>query len=222
MEEFLRLEINCYYDVFSPPGRSEPLPLILALHGYGGNKESMMKLVRRINETEFLIASLQGSSHFFTDEGGDGCPPKIGFSWRTMHKVEDSMQLHHNFLQKVIETLTRRGQADPERVFLIGFSQAAGMNYRYTLTYPDSIRGVVALCGGIPSDLETAPYQPSHTSVLHISTENDPYYPLETARTFSSRISRFCPDTTQLFFPGNHSVPKEAYPTVSEWLIQHI
>lgn len=222
MEESLRLEINCYYDLFTPPSGSHPLPLILALHGYGGSKESMMRLVRRINETDFLIASLQGPSHFFIDEGGADRLPKTGFSWRTLHKVQDSLELHHSFLQRVTETLTMRGQADPERVFLIGFSQAAGMNYRYMLTHPNKLRGVVALCGGVPTDLETAPYSPSQTSVLHISTENDRYYPLETARTFSNRISRFCPDTTHLFFPGDHSVPKEAYPVVRDWLLQRI
>lgn len=220
MEESLRLEINCYYDIFSPPERGEPMPLILALHGYGGSKESMMRLVKRINETDFLIASLQGPSHFFTDEGDAGRPPKTGFSWRTLYKAEDSLELHHAFVRRVTETLTSRGQADPERVFLIGFSQAAGMNYRYMLTHPNRLRGVVALCGGVPADLETAPYSPSQTSVLHISTDNDRYYPLETARAFSSRLSRFCPDTTQLFFAGDHSVPKDAYPVIRDWLLQ--
>jgi predicted esterase len=40
----------------------------------------------------------------------------------------------------------------PERHLLAGFSQAMALNYRFASTYPDAIRGVIAICGGLPGD----------------------------------------------------------------------
>ncbi len=47
-------EFPCYYDLFIPDG-DRPKPLIIAMHGYGGDKSSMMRLVRRINEDDYAI-----------------------------------------------------------------------------------------------------------------------------------------------------------------------
>ncbi len=52
-------EFPCYYDLHVPEG-GEPKPLVIATHGYGGDKRSMMKLARRINSKDFAIAALQG------------------------------------------------------------------------------------------------------------------------------------------------------------------
>jgi predicted esterase len=38
----------------------------------------------------------------------------------------------------------------PERRVLVGFSQAVALNYRFASTYPDAIRGLIAICGGLP------------------------------------------------------------------------
>ena len=48
-----------FYDVHIPEG-TQPKPLIIALHGYGGDKTSMMRLMRNINEQDYVIACLQG------------------------------------------------------------------------------------------------------------------------------------------------------------------
>ena len=37
-----------YYDVFMPDDLDGKAPLIIATHGYGGAKESMMKLARKV------------------------------------------------------------------------------------------------------------------------------------------------------------------------------
>jgi len=52
-----------YYDLYVPDDNaSTPKPLVIALHGYEGNKESMMALMRKVNDHDFIIASVQGRS----------------------------------------------------------------------------------------------------------------------------------------------------------------
>ena len=59
VERRLVQEFPCYYDLYVPDAAG-PRPLLIALHGYGGDKASMMRLARRINEQDYVIASLQG------------------------------------------------------------------------------------------------------------------------------------------------------------------
>ena len=47
-----------YYDLYVPDDNAPaPKPLVIALHGYEGNKESMMALMRKVNDRDFIIAS---------------------------------------------------------------------------------------------------------------------------------------------------------------------
>ena len=47
IERRMIVEFPCYYDLYLPEG-AQAKPLIIALHGYGGDKTSMMRLMRRI------------------------------------------------------------------------------------------------------------------------------------------------------------------------------
>ena len=68
-----------------------------------------------------------------------------------------------------MQTLTSEGVADPARIFLLGFSQSCALNYRFAFTYPDRLRGVIGICGGLPGDWETsALYQPTKAAVFHL------------------------------------------------------
>jgi len=49
-------ESSFYYDLYEPRGTG-PKPLLIALHGYGGNKESMMRFARSVNDKDYVIAS---------------------------------------------------------------------------------------------------------------------------------------------------------------------
>ncbi|MBL8149846.1 MAG: hypothetical protein JNN15_07950 [Blastocatellia bacterium] len=225
MEHKIAISQNVYFDLYKPASSLQRLPLLIALHGYAGNKESMMKLARRIDEEKFVIASLQGPSHFFIL--GDGLtfdpkatsPPKIGFSWRTNFKPEDSIEIHHQAILGAIETAQREAGADNNRVFLLGFSQSVALNYRFALTHPNLVSGIIAICGGVPGDLETGSYQPSpQTSVLHIGTDRDEYYSVEQTQSFQKRLQKWVRSVEIEIHEGSHAVPLEALPRMRSWL----
>jgi len=142
-----------YYDLYVPED-GKPKPLIIALHGYGGDKSSMMRLMRRIlrdGERDYIIACPQGP-HQHLVMPTEGAPNLgYGFGWLSNFKPEESVAMHHQLIREIIETLTSAGVADASRVFLLGFSQAAGANFRFAFTHGDLVRGVVAICGGIPA-----------------------------------------------------------------------
>ena len=119
-EQQIIQEFPNYYDLYIPEG-NEPKPLLIALHGYGGDKTSMMKLARRINEQDYVIAALQGPhQHMIIPKTRDE-KLKFGFGWLTNFKPEESVAMHHHNLRNIIQTLTSQGVADARNVFLLGF-----------------------------------------------------------------------------------------------------
>ncbi len=222
-EHRLVQEFPCYYDLYLPEGdTSQPLPkpLIVAMHGYGGDKSSMMKLVRRINERDFAIASLQGPHQHLVMSTTGSRKLGYGFGWLSDYKSEDSIALHHRFVDQVIDSAEKSGLVETSRVFLLGFSQAVGVNFRYVFTRPGKVRGVVAICGGIPSDWGSEDkYKSGPIDVLYIAAERDEYYTADRMRQNAEALKSRAGSVEFRLFDAGHEVPREAYPLINEWLL---
>ena len=221
MERTVRLTTTGFYDVSVPaaPERGTRLPLLIALHGYGGTKESILAVARRIVGADCVIAALQGTQQMMNRRRG--LSPRPGFGWGTMHNAEANQRLHHDFVRAVLADLRRRGPADPTRVFLLGFSQSVALNYRFAFTYPNVIRGVIAVCGGIPGDWETSGrYRRSATHILHISGTKDPFYPLARVRTYGAALARRARSVEHRFLPVGHRFPRRSLPMIRRWLLE--
>src|SRR5215471_14805759 len=101
-EKTIQQTTSLYYDLYVPDGdSSDPRPMLIALHGYEGNKESMMSLARKINSKDFIIASVQGPNAFFARSESNPNNQKIGFGWMMRYKAQETIRLHHQTLLSV-------------------------------------------------------------------------------------------------------------------------
>ena len=220
--------MTCFYDLHLPkfPAGDRGYPLLLALHGYGGTKESMLALAHRICGDRCAIASLQGPhQHTQRRQGRPGGTRtvRIAFGWGTMHNSAENRALHHEFTRRVIREIARTHRIDRKKIFLLGFSQSVGLNYRFAFTYPNTIRGVVGVCGGIPGDWETSrTYRRSGTDILHISGTKDPFYPLEQVRAFQGALERRAASVEHQFVPTRHVFPRRSLPAIRRWLLARL
>ncbi len=213
--------INLYYDLYVPERDTDrPMPLIIGLHGYEGNKESMMALARKINQDDFIIASLQAPNGFFVQTGDNKAMPRIGFGWMMQYKAHETISLHHRTVLSIIEETASNHSIDHEAIFLMAFSQSVALNYRFTFTHPNLIRGIVAVCGGIPGDWDEDKYRDSpKTDVLIIAGETDEIYPAERSRSFKERLARRAGTVDYRSFPVGHVFPRESLPMINEWVL---
>lgn len=217
-EQRIVQEIACYYDLYVPEGDG-PKPLLIALHGYGGDKTSMMRLARRINEQDFVIASLQGVHQHLVIPKTREEKLLYGFGWVTNFKPEESVALHHRNVRHIIETLTQQGIADARNVFLMGFSQAVGVNFRFAFTHAEMIRGVIAICGGIPGDWGTeGKYAGAALDVLYIGASQDEFYTPERLQQFASALVPRAHSVELKMFDCGHEVPRDSYPSIDQWI----
>lgn len=224
MERRVVIPATCFFDVHIPeaPPLGRGYPFLLALHGYGGTKESMLAMAQRICGDRFAIASLQGPhQHMQRQQGPRGV--RIAFGWGTMHNSAENQLVHHEFLRRVIEDVSAEHAVDQEKIFLLGFSQSVGLNYRFAFTHTNLIRGLIGVCGGIPGDWETSSkYDRSATDVLHISGTRDTVYPLERVARFKAALERRAPSVEHLFVPTRHRFPRRCVPVIRRWLLARI
>lgn len=212
----LKAEINLYYDLYFPEKLAPPAPLLVAIHGYGAHKRYMMREAQLVAPENFVIASLQAPhQHFRQTETGY----KTGFGWLTDYKATEYVRLHHNFILKVIEKLAGEKMIDVGKIYLYGFSQACALNFRFAFTYPEAVRGVIGICGGIPSDLETNKnYKPLTAAVLYLYASDDEFYPLEKYKGYAARLENRIPRLQTKQYEAKHEITDKMRDDITGWL----
>ena len=212
----VKIEINLYYDLYVPENSAGPAPLLVAVHGYGAHKRYMMREARLIAPEAFVIASIQAPFQHYrqTDDGY-----KVGFGWLTDYKSAESVELHQNFVLELIENLAAKKTIDRKQIYLFGFSQACALNFRFAFTFPEQVRGVIGVCGGIPSDLETNEiYKNFAGDVLYLYGDRDEFYPLEKFESFEQKLAERLPNFQSKRYEAKHEITNEMREDIKDWL----
>jgi phospholipase/carboxylesterase len=217
VERSLTAEIKLYYDLHLP--EIGPAPLLIALHGYGANKRQMMREARQMVPANFAIAAMQGFHQHLKEPKERGGPLRFGFGWLTNFRPEESVALHHRTLVDLINGLVSDGVVNPQRVFLLGFSQSCGLNYRFCFTYSGHLRGAIGICGGIPGDWETSEaYRSIEGSVFHLAGRRDEFYPPERVADYAERLRMRAQAVKFESYDAGHEIVPEMREDVFEWL----
>ncbi|TDD61255.1 alpha/beta hydrolase family esterase [Actinomadura rubrisoli] len=134
---------------------ADPAPLVIALHGgfaTMGQMRSLTGFDRLSDGKGFLVAYPDG--FMTTWNAGDCCgPAKIG-------RIDDV-----GFLGKLIDKLTGAGLADPDRVYVTGFSNGAGMSYRLACEKPGKVAAIGVVEGALVTPCD--PDRPVSAMIFH-------------------------------------------------------
>ena len=217
----IKAGINLYYDL--RPGPRSPAPLLLALHGYGANKQQMMKEAQQMAPESFAIASLQGFHQHIREPREAGGPLRFGFGWLTNFRSDESVAVHHRAMLDLIEILTYEGVADPDRVYTLGFSQSCALNYRFAFTHPEKLRGAIGICGGIPGDWETSQaYRQAAIDVLHLAGTRDEFYTPERVKDYEQQLKTRARSVVLKSYDAAHEMVPEMRSDVVQWLTRAV
>jgi len=218
-ERILAAETRLYYDLLVP--RSQPAPLLIALHGYGANKQQMMREARAIAPKSFAVASLQGPHQHLKEAKEPGGPLRFGFGWLTNFRPEESVAMHHRAVLSIIESLTAEGLIDSARIFLLGFSQSCALNYRFAFTHPNRLRGVIGISGGLPGDWETSEvYKQTEAGLFHLSGERDEFYPPSRVSDYAHQLRKRAQDVSCKSYDAGHEIVQSMRNDIYDWLKQ--
>jgi predicted esterase len=218
--QILQARINLYYDL--QPALNPRAPLLIALHGYGAFKEQIMREAQLMTPDNFAIASLQGFHQHIKEPRQPGGPLRYGFGWLTSYRSEESVAVHHQALTDLIDQLASDGIADPARVFLLGFSQSCALNYRFAFTYPELLRGVVGICGGLPGDWSTNTiYRETNLDVFHLAGTRDEFYPPARVADYEKQLGTRAKSVASKSYNAAHEIVPEMRADVKDWLARH-
>lgn len=188
--------------------------LVVALHGFSRNAESMLEITQRVVGPRHSIASLEAPYGFFLKAD----TRDVGYGWATSRRHQDSVRLHHDMVRYTLEAAGAELGVPAERRVLLGFSQPVSLNYRFAATCPGLARGVIAICGGLPGDWDDAAPAPIDASTLHIARRDDEHYPAAVTEQFAARLRLRCEDVEFHQLEGGHRVPSGGGPLIQGWL----
>jgi phospholipase/carboxylesterase len=214
LDRTFSVRLDCHFLLRAPDLVDARTPLVVTLHGFGANPESMLHLTARLFDTPPVIAALQGPYQFFLGARNQ----EVGYGWITNRNSDESIRLHRDMVLHVLDEAGRQFGIPPDRRLLAGFSQSVALNYRLAATCPGIVRGVIAICGGLPGDWDEGAYQTVSAAVVHIARRQDEYYPSSVTEHYVERLRRRAADVEFHLIDGGHQIPSDGRRLVGPWL----
>lgn len=212
----------------SPDAHGRRPPLLLLLHGVGSHEADLFALAPMLDR-RLLCLSLRapfvlapGSYAWFEVEL-DPIAPIID-----VEQAEESRRRVGEFIPRAVQHY----QADPARVFLLGFSQGAIISLALCLTRPELIAGVAALSGRTLPELFSQegpmagrlapPEALEGLPVLVLHGRHDPVLPINFGRDTRDRFGALPVELSYHELPMAHNVSPEALVLVRRWLTDQL
>ena len=208
--------MSLQYIVREPKNKTQNPPLLILLHGYGSNKEDLFSFAEELPD-ELLIISAQAPY-----EMGYG-----GYAWYAINfddvkgKFSDLKQAQTSLdiIAVFIDEIKHKYKTNPDRTFLLGFSQGAILSYSLSFFYPNKVQNIIALSGYINTELlpkeiskeiQTS-YYCSHGSV-------DQVLPIEWARKSKPFLDNLGFQNVYSEYPVGHGVAPQNFYSFKTWI----
>ncbi|MCG8734041.1 phospholipase [Tenacibaculum finnmarkense] len=138
------------YIVREPKQATTNPPLLILLHGYGSNEDDLFSFAQELPE-DLLIVSAQAP---YQMGGGAFAWYAINFDavkgkFSDLEQAATSVTKIASFIDKIKE----KYNTNPDKTFVLGFSQGAILSYALSLNYPNKVQHVIALSGYIDENL---------------------------------------------------------------------
>ncbi len=134
------------YEMFRPARLKSPAPLIIMLHGGGGNGKNAAKM-SGFN----ALAAREGFVVIYPNGTGRG--PLL--TWNGVHCCQYAMENNIDdvgFISAVIDDMVSKGIADKRRIYVTGMSNGAIMAHRLGRELPNKIAAIAPVVGAVFGD----------------------------------------------------------------------
>ena len=143
-----KLSLN--YIVREPKEITKNTSMLILLHGYGSNEEDLFSFASEL-PNNLLIISVRA-------------PQELGFgsySWYTINfdsangkfsDIPEAIEAREK-IATFIDEIQNKYSINPNKTFLLGFSQGTILSYSIALNYPEKVQKVIALSGHINAEL---------------------------------------------------------------------
>ncbi len=160
------------------PSSGRAAPLLLFLHGNGGNFQSYPKILTKLAQEHHVAVAM----------------PTFGWGNWQIAGQERSLEV----LEDILE---RHSTIDRERIFIGGVSAGSIGAIRTMSNHPERFRGVIAI-SGVPQE-EMSVRQFTGKSVLIVHGEDDARIAVDSARALADRLREHRVEVDYFELPGS-------------------
>lgn len=191
-------------------------PLLILLHGVGSNEHDLFTLADQF-DPRLLVLSVRAPNVRSANSYA-----WFAVTFTPQGPVIDPAQAEQSRLMLIdlIDSAVRAYDADPARVYLLGFSQGAIMSASVALTAPERVAGAVLLSGRILPEIRpliAAPDRLRHLHFLVAHGTNDEILPIKHGRASRDLLSNLPIHLTYREHPGGHSISAPVLEEVRGW-----
>lgn len=198
------------------PGAAAP-PLVVLLHGIGADEQDLLPLARFL-DPRCQVVSLRAPRDYV-----------VGYAWFPIDFRPDGSVIPDvaaaraalDDLRGWLADAPARLGTDPERTYVLGFSQGAMMSLGVLLTAPERLAGVVALSGRFAPALfePTVPDEAiARVPLLVAHGLHDDVLPIAHGRGVRDAFAARTTDFTYREFPIGHEISPDELALVSRWI----
>jgi phospholipase/carboxylesterase len=209
------------YGPRQPAPEGKKPPLLLMLHGVGANERDLYPLAPEL-DPRLQILSLRApltrgpnSYAWFT----------VAFLPTGFKIAPEQLDASRKRVVEFIHASVKRYDADPERVYLLGFSQGAITSLAVALTEPELLAGVIALSGRIPPEVEpwiVAPERMAGLPVFLAHGRQDSVIPYEWAERARPILERQQVALEYHAYDMEHQIGAQTLADLTEWLTAYL
>ena len=190
------------------PATTPPARLLVMIHGWTGDENSMWVFARKLPAQVAVLAPR-----------GPYAAPEGGYTWREIQPgMEgltglDDLRPTAEALIGFVDDWSQMAGMNANQIDLIGFSQGAALCYTLALLHPERIRALAALSGFIPGGaadlLAGRPLKGKSVFVSHGRQDN--VIPVEQARRSVELLEDSGARVTYCESDGGHKVSADCY-----------
>jgi phospholipase/carboxylesterase len=212
---------SLHYLVRQPKIKTTKPPLLLLLHGVGGNEQNLFSFANELPDN-FLIVSARG-------------PLTLGpesFGWFQVNFTNGYPQINEQQAEAArvtildfIESLKNEVDFDEKQVYLMGFSQGGIMSYSVALTEPEKIKGIAVMSGRLlpevkPLIADEKRLEKLKVFISHGKQDAVLHFPFATDAVAYLQTKGIYPEFHQ--YDEGHTINKQMFDDVNLWLKTNI
>ena len=211
---------NLNYLIRQPKTPTENPPLLVLLHGYGSNEQDLFSFAEELPDN-LLIVSAQAPYAM-----GSG-----GYAWYAINfddrdgKFSDLEQAKESIdkIALFIDEIKTKYNTNPDKTFLLGFSQGAALSYSLSFFYPNKVQHIIALSAYINTELLPVDISKNIKTDYYCSHGTvDQIIPVEWARKSKPFLDNLGLKNVYTEFPVGHGVPPQNFHGFKTWIAERL